>query len=164
MKIKFTKDYWPKSMSVIEFVAAKGIPLNMPVTAVKIFDINQNGIMLVKAPKGWDIPGGHIEGDESPKAALVREIQEETGGLVKNAKLLGYLQISKTKSCKANRKYPDVSVIAMYGGSINGANTEALVRETVGIKRFRIESLPEVFGDGWSDLNSQITDYFCGLT
>lgn len=31
------------------------------------------------APSTWGLPGGHIEGDENPAAAAIRETREETG-------------------------------------------------------------------------------------
>lgn len=30
-------------------------------------------------PGCWDIPGGHVEGDETPLEALAREVDEKTG-------------------------------------------------------------------------------------
>jgi 8-oxo-dGTP pyrophosphatase MutT (NUDIX family) len=30
-------------------------------------------------PGSWDIPGGHVEGEETPLEALAREVYEETG-------------------------------------------------------------------------------------
>lgn len=36
--------------------------------------------LLIRDPYGnWGLPKGHIEGDESPSAAAVREVAEETG-------------------------------------------------------------------------------------
>lgn len=37
-------------------------------------------VLFVHHPqRGWEIPGGHLEGDESPEDALLRELFEETG-------------------------------------------------------------------------------------
>lgn len=48
--------------------------------------INESGeILLAQRPQGkqlagsWEFPGGKIEADESPEAALVRELKEELG-------------------------------------------------------------------------------------
>ena len=37
-------------------------------------------VLFVEHPeRGWEIPGGHLEANESPDEALVREVREETG-------------------------------------------------------------------------------------
>lgn len=36
-------------------------------------------VLFVEHPeRGWEIPGGHVEEDESPEEALLRELEEET--------------------------------------------------------------------------------------
>ena len=44
-------------------------------------EMGQGGeVLFVEHPeRGWEIPGGHLEANESPEEALHREIKEETG-------------------------------------------------------------------------------------
>lgn len=39
-------------------------------------------------PPGWACPAGHIDEGESPEEAMIREVKEETGLIVKDYKLL----------------------------------------------------------------------------
>jgi len=48
----------------------------------KVYLTNPDGQFLVVKPvynPGWDIPSGHVNNNESPDAAAVRELFEETG-------------------------------------------------------------------------------------
>ena len=38
-------------------------------------------------PDVWDLPGGHVDGDEPPRAALVREVQEELAVILAESEL-----------------------------------------------------------------------------
>lgn len=60
-----------------------GLPLERVVGAVLR---NDNRVLLCLRsrerkhyPGVWDVPGGHVDGHESPQEALVRELEEELG-------------------------------------------------------------------------------------
>lgn len=62
---------------------------------VKVIVVDKAGwiLMLRRSGKvsragGWDFPGGGVDGDESPEAAVSREVREETGLDVTDVKLL----------------------------------------------------------------------------
>ncbi|MED4016281.1 NUDIX hydrolase [Sutcliffiella cohnii] len=50
------------------------------VTSAAVVLNDQNRILLKQDPKrGWELPGGQVEQDETIKNACVREVKEETG-------------------------------------------------------------------------------------
>ncbi|MGK5674690.1 NUDIX domain-containing protein [Micromonospora sp. URMC 106] len=57
-------------------------PMATPrVAAGALFFDDEGRVLLVRPSykKHWDIPGGYVEPGESPRAACVREVQEELG-------------------------------------------------------------------------------------
>src|SRR5262245_24544273 len=44
----------------------------------------RDDIPTIPYPNTWCLPGGHIEGEESPTECLVREMQEEMGICLEN--------------------------------------------------------------------------------
>lgn len=53
-----------------------------PRVAAGVLFFDAVGRVLIVKPSykdGWDIPGGYVEPSESPRAACIREIKEETG-------------------------------------------------------------------------------------
>ncbi|BCY06154.1 hypothetical protein L3i22_012420 [Actinoplanes sp. L3-i22] len=60
------------------------------VAAGALFFDEAGRVLLVKPAykAGWDIPGGYVEPGESPRAACIREVQEELGLLQAAGSLL----------------------------------------------------------------------------
>ncbi|MGG3624660.1 NUDIX hydrolase [Bacillus gobiensis] len=62
-------------------------------TAGAVILNQQNKVLLKKDPhRGWELPGGHVEQNESLKETAIREIKEETGITVEITKFCGISQ------------------------------------------------------------------------
>lgn len=112
--IEFSNEYWNDTESKVEFIAANTVKKGLLITAVKVYIILHNKLLLTCVKRGWDLPGGHIEKGESPQEALTREVMEETGGVIGEFFMLGYLKITKMKKNSTNKQYPKRSCILIY--------------------------------------------------
>ncbi len=53
--------------------------MRLPISAKGVL-IRRGRVLLLRNERGeWELPGGRLDGDESPEEAVVREIREETG-------------------------------------------------------------------------------------
>jgi 8-oxo-dGTP diphosphatase len=68
------------------------LPEKELISAVFLIAFNGSKILAIENDRGWDIPGGHIEGEETPEQALIREVKEEAGATFSNAKLFAMLK------------------------------------------------------------------------
>lgn len=66
-----------------DFCAVKtGAPFSLPAYRFVVIVARSMGKLVfcrAKTRETWELPGGHIEGDETPEAAARRELYEETG-------------------------------------------------------------------------------------
>ncbi len=64
--------------------------LLLPSVTVLAFDANERVVLVRHSNQGlWVAPGGMIEPDETPEAAALREMREETGYEVELLRILG---------------------------------------------------------------------------
>ena len=91
-----------------EFYLASHIPNIQLCSAVFGIPKVENGFILTRTKRGWELPGGHIEENETIKETLNREILEETGFIVERAILFGYRKIIAHKPLisKDGKQYP----------------------------------------------------------
>lgn len=159
---QFTTEYWPETNSRVQFMPATVLP-DLPITAVKVYVFRDDGLLLANInSRGWDLPGGHIEPDETPEQAVIRELQEETGGRIEHFEAIGYLKITNEKENDRNRKYPKVSCILVYkgyGSTLDSKHDFSL--EASECKFVPIDQLPRVH-HGWNEAKAQVVDYAFG--
>lgn len=78
----------------------------------------------------WGLPGGWLDGGESPRAGALRELREETG---LSAKLGPVIHITR-------QSYPDAINIAFLASDIQGALK--LSEEIIDARWFHTDALP----------------------
>lgn len=75
----FRKDRTPWYWTTHALQASSPIPDLQLTTVCAFLRVKEepNKLVIIKNERGYDLPGGHIEHDESPVAALQREVKEE---------------------------------------------------------------------------------------
>lgn len=112
--------------------------MRIPSLGVKALIIDaSNRVLLVEHTytSGWHLPGGGIAMGESPKAALVREVQEETGLLVTQEPELFAVYTHKVYGAS---DYPILYVIRHFAIA-----TKAPCREIKQVAWFAYDQLPD---------------------
>ncbi len=84
---------------------------------------DEGKVLLVRNPRrGWEFPGGQVEVGESLPQALIREIHEESGVLVKVTGIVGiYSNTSVRKGYNGVREIPTIVNIDFRCRYISGA-------------------------------------------
>lgn len=60
------------------------MPENTLVTACMVFVKKDGSVLLSRPERGWGLPGGHKEAQESPEECAIREVLEETSVEIRN--------------------------------------------------------------------------------
>ena len=91
-----------------EFYLSSTLPDKKLCSAVFGIPKIQNGFLLTKTSRGWELPGGHIEENEGIIDALKREVSEEVGFNIERFIIYGYRKIitSKILYNKEQKPYP----------------------------------------------------------
>jgi len=102
-----------------EFFASESEPPTELTTAVFCVAIDPAGkVVLARSKRGWGLIGGHIEDNESPIEALIRESQEEGGFTPDSPKMFAYKKVISSQPIehqKPGRQYPyPISYLAYY--------------------------------------------------
>lgn len=122
--------------------------------------LNENGeVLLQQRDSGlWGLPGGIMELGESLEETAVREVFEETGLKIKVSSLFGVYS-----KYFAQYRNGDVSqpIVTVFCADIIGGEIKCDGVETLDLKYFSKDSLPEIFCEQHIDI---LSDHFSGKT
>ncbi len=117
--LKFTTRHWPSENVIFEPITE--VPSIELITSCMVFaiDNDQKQLVLSKPKRGWGLPGGHREQDETPSQCAIREFYEETNITIKNLQIIGRNKIEKIVKTDQNSKYPDLGYMIFYLAQID---------------------------------------------
>jgi len=101
---------------------------------------DESGRLLVLEPPyktTWDLPGGIVERDESPRLAAQREVLEEIGLTVEPGALLAVDWISRSG------EFTEIVAFLFDGGLLAPADIDRIVIEPSEVNSFRFVTLDE---------------------
>lgn len=81
-------------------------PNSLITSALALAFDGQRILMTNLQQRGWDIPGGHLEANETPEEAMRREVLEESGAVLDEVRLLGYQRIRLLGVIPSGYRYP----------------------------------------------------------
>lgn len=100
-----------------EFHLSNKLPNNAICTVTVGVVFHHNGVIMTRNHRGWELPGGHIESEETLEEALFREVEEEGGIKIDNYSLFGYRVLYNRKpgtNRATGEPYPDIAYIPHY--------------------------------------------------
>ena len=105
---------------------------------VRIIIVRDRQVLLLShwyAPFVWTLPGGGIDGDETPEQAAIREAREETGLEVNS--IAGEVGVYKGSMGKGDLVY------VLYSGDFHGSLSLTPNLEIMSRSWFSMDALPE---------------------
>ncbi|MDR3690433.1 MAG: NUDIX domain-containing protein [Fimbriimonas sp.] len=99
--------------------------------------------------RGWCIPSGRVEADETSKEAVIREAMEEAGAILKDVQYIGCYHISERD---------EVRWADCYTSRIDQLVEIGIKEESRGRRFVRIDELPEIYYQ-WNALTKRVFEH-----
>jgi 8-oxo-dGTP diphosphatase len=115
------------------------IPAEVPVTAAMVFAMQGESFVVADIRgRGWCIPGGHLEADETPEQTVRRETYEEIGATLGDLTLLGsyFLDTPSTG---------DQRLVPTYCAQVLALHDLPQTSESQGVRVMAFEELPTTY-------------------
>ena len=108
-----------------------------------LFDAEGRVLLQRRGDSGkWGFPGGAIELGETPEMAAIRELREETGLDVRVTGLLGIYTDAEMSYPNGDQAH---SILIAYGLETVGGALKCDQDETLELRYFALEDMPELF-------------------
>ena len=132
------------------------IPGEIPIYASLVFAFEAGSLLLANIPgRGWTIPGGRVEPQETPAEAAVREVFEETGARITDLELMGWYRLESLEPSSLNTP---VRCVPVFAARVEGREAIPGGSESRGIRTATLEELPEVYYT-WDPLIKAVCTY-----
>ncbi|CZF78420.1 Diadenosine hexaphosphate hydrolase [Grimontia celer] len=119
------------------------MPLLLPGVAAVILNECNELLLQQKNDNTWSLPAGMIEPQESPVQAVIREVREETGFIVKVDRLLGVFGGDGFCFTYPNGDQVEYTII-LFKCVVKGASESEVDRETKNLEWFSKDDLPKL--------------------
>ncbi len=115
------------------------VQADVPITAAMVFAMQGAGFVVADIRgRGWCIPGGHLEADETPEQTVRRETYEEIGATLGDLTLLGSYVLD-TPSMGDKRLVPT------YRAEVLALHDLPAISESQGVRVMVFEELPTAY-------------------
>lgn len=155
MTVSYVK--WGEATVKLTWEGSKSLPDQRLITSVHGFCFYEDQLLLVELThRGWDFPGGHIEGEETAEECFQREAMEE-GYVSGSCELIGFIMVDHTENPVWNEKgkYPEIGYQVFYRMDIEKLHPFEAEHESARRLLVPIHEVTDYYHD-WNELYQEI--------